>query len=81
LQNIAKYAEATEASVSLSQVNGRLTFEVEDNGRGFDPEATHYGMGLRGIADRLGALHGDLVVDSEPGKGTRVRGRVEVGVR
>ena len=78
LQNVAKYAEASSATVILAQSNGHLTFEVVDDGRGFDPESRGSGTGLQGIADRLGALHGDLTVRSEPGAGTRVRGRVEV---
>jgi signal transduction histidine kinase len=79
LQNVAKYAEANSASVILAQSNGHLTFEVVDDGRGFDPAAERTGTGLQGIADRLGALHGEVTIRSEPGAGTRVRGRIEVG--
>jgi signal transduction histidine kinase len=79
LQNVAKYAEASSATVILAQSNGHLTFEVVDDGRGFDPTSERAGTGLQGIADRLGALHGELTVRSEPGAGTRVRGWVEVG--
>jgi signal transduction histidine kinase len=79
LQNVAKYAEASSASVTLSQSNGHLTFEVVDDGRGFDPGAERSGTGLQGIADRLGALHGEVTIRSELGAGTRVRGRIEVG--
>jgi signal transduction histidine kinase len=78
LQNVAKYAEASSATVILAQSNGHLTFEVVDDGRGFDPASRGSGTGLQGIADRLGALHGDLTVRSEPGAGTRVRGQIEV---
>ena len=78
LQNVAKYAEASSATVILAQSNGHLTFEVVDDGRGFDPASHANGTGLQGIADRLGALHGDLTVRSEPGAGTRVRGRIDV---
>jgi signal transduction histidine kinase len=79
LQNVAKYAEANSASVILAQSNGHLTFEVADDGRGFDPAAERTGTGLQGIADRLGALHGELTIRSQPGAGTRIRGRIEVG--
>jgi len=78
LQNVAKYAEASSATVILAQSNGHLTFEVVDDGHGFDAESHANGTGLQGIADRLGALHGDLTVRSEPGAGTRVRGRIDV---
>ncbi len=79
LQNVSKYAGASSASVTIAQANGDLTFEVEDDGRGFDTAATGFGTGLQGIADRLSALHGELAIRSEPGTGTRVRGRIEVG--
>ena len=79
LQNVAKYAEASSATVTLAQSNGHLTFEVVDDGRGFDPAAERTGTGLQGIADRLGALHGEVTIRSEPGAGTRIRGRIEVG--
>jgi signal transduction histidine kinase len=79
LQNVAKYAEASSTTVILAQTNGHLTFEVMDDGRGFDPTAERTGTGLQGIADRLGALHGEVTIRSEPGAGTRVRGRIEVG--
>ena len=79
LQNTAKYADATRATVSLSRANGSLEFAVADDGRGFDPGATGYGTGLQGIADRLGALDGELEITSRPGSGTTVRGRLPIG--
>jgi signal transduction histidine kinase len=78
LQNTAKYAEATRATVSLSRSNGAVSFTVADDGSGFDSAATGYGTGLQGIADRLGALDGELQVASRPGAGTTVSGRVPV---
>jgi signal transduction histidine kinase len=78
LQNVTKYADANWATVTLTQSNGHLTFEVADDGSGFDPDAVRSGTGLQGIADRLSALHGELTILSEPGAGTRVRGRIEV---
>jgi signal transduction histidine kinase len=76
LQNVTKYAEASRAFVRLSQANGILSFSVEDDGRGFDPGATGYGTGLQGMADRVEALGGRLVVTSAAGRGTVVAGRV-----
>jgi signal transduction histidine kinase len=79
LQNTAKYAAATRATITLSRANGSLSFTVTDDGTGFDTKVTGYGTGLQGIADRLGALDGDLEVASGPGSGTTVTGRVPVG--
>ncbi len=64
--------------VRLGQDDGMLTFEVRDDGRGFDPERTGYGTGLQGMADRLAVLDGALSVDSRPGGGTTVRGRLPI---
>lgn len=79
LNNVAKYAEASHATVTLAQQNGRLTFAVVDDGRGFDPDDAGLGTGLQGMADRLEAIGGDLEVASSPGEGTTVRGRIPTG--
>jgi signal transduction histidine kinase len=79
LQNVAKYASATSVSIRLAERDGRLTFEVTDDGSGFDPKETGYGTGLQGMADRLAALEGALEVRSSPGAGTTVVGSVPVG--
>jgi len=78
LNNIAKYAEASRATVELAQANGSLSFTVKDDGAGFDTTATGYGTGLQGMADRLDAIGGSLRVASEPGRGTTVTGVVPV---
>jgi signal transduction histidine kinase len=78
LQNVAKYANASHATVTLSATDGHLTFEVTDDGAGFDTSTTSYGTGLQGMADRLAALGGDIDVDSTPGRGTTVTGRLPV---
>ncbi len=78
LNNVAKYAGATRAEVRLAQADGELTFEVSDDGDGFDPAQTGYGTGLQGMADRLDAIGGTLKVHSQPGKGVQVTGRVPV---
>ena len=78
LQNTAKYADASQATVALHQENGSLAFTVADDGTGFDASSRGYGTGLQGMADRLGALDGELEVLSGPG-GTTVTGRVPIG--
>jgi signal transduction histidine kinase len=78
LQNVAKYAGATHATVRLHENDGHLAFSVTDDGAGFDPERTSYGTGMQGMADRLSAQGGSLEVRSAPGGGTTVIGRVPV---
>jgi signal transduction histidine kinase len=78
LQNVAKYADASSVEVSLSASNGFVLFDVHDDGQGFDPSRTGYGTGLQGMADRLSALGGSLAVESRPGAGTTISGKVPV---
>ena len=76
LTNVAKYAEASRATVSVERANGRVVVAVADDGiGGADPGG---GTGLRGLADRLGILEGRLDVDSSPGRGTTVTARIPV---
>ncbi len=71
LTNVVRYADASQASVSVARANGHAVVEVVDDGiGGADPAR---GSGLRGLADRVAALDGRLEVDSPPGVGTRVR--------
>ena len=76
LQNIAKYADASRAEVTLRQDGSVLVFVVRDDGRGFDPGQMRYGTGLQGIADRLASLDGSLSVEAKPGSGTTVAGSI-----
>ena len=76
LQNVAKYAQATSTVVRLAQRDGRLEFEIRDDGRGFDPMRSTRGTGIRGMADRIEAVDGVLRIDSAPGMGTTVSGSI-----
>ena len=76
LQNAAKYATAGSIDVTFSERNGALTFEVIDDGVGFDAAVGRNGTGLDGMRDRLAVLGGDVSLTSAPGHGTAVRGQV-----
>ena len=70
LANIAKYADADEASITVARNNGNAHIEIRDNGKGgADPD---HGTGLKGLADRVGALDGALTIDSPAQRGTRI---------
>ena len=77
LANIAKHAHARSASVSVQRDNGRLIIQVRDDGRGGADDRS--GTGLRGLADRVGALNGRLTVTSAPGAGTTIRAEIPCG--
>ena len=77
LQNAAKHAgDDTKVSVRLSQADGHVEFEVEDDGRGYESATIGPSAGLQNMADRIGALGGDLQIESSPGVGTTVCGAV-----
>ncbi|HUF59093.1 MAG TPA: sensor histidine kinase [Actinomycetota bacterium] len=78
LQNIAKYAEASEVTVRLEQRDSRLLFSVRDDGAGFDPIGVKEGSGLTNMRDRLEALGGALEVTSSAGSGTTISGLIPV---
>jgi signal transduction histidine kinase len=78
LQNISKYAEATNVVIRLHEVDGELQFEVKDDGKGFDLAATPTGAGCQNMVDRLESLDGHLEIRSAPGDGTSVVGALPV---
>lgn len=70
LTNVAKYAHATSAAVTVDRKDGLLQVEIADDGVG-GAEASA-GSGLRGLDDRVQAVGGTLRVDSPAGEGTRI---------
>jgi signal transduction histidine kinase len=78
LQNVAKYARARRATVTLACPDGHLELTVTDDGDGFDTTTTTYGTGLQGMADRLAAAGGTLRIRSAPGSGTTISGTLPV---
>jgi signal transduction histidine kinase len=70
LANVIKYAAASRVVISITESTDRLFVEVADDGVG--GAVIGGGTGLRGLADRVEALGGQLAVDSPPGRGTRV---------
>ena len=71
LTNVAKYAQATHATVRIARVDHEVVVEVADDGVG-GADASN-GSGLSGLADRVQATDGRLTVKSPPGKGTVIR--------
>ena len=74
LANVAKHARASQASIRVGAEDGLLTVEVTDDGAGGADLSG--GSGLRGLADRVESLGGQLSVESPPGGGTRVVARL-----
>ena len=77
LTNAAKHSHASEVQVKATCAGGLLTVEVADNGIG--GAAAGNGTGLRGLADRVGALGGTLTVASPLGRGTTLHAELPCG--
>ena len=74
LTNVVRYAQADHAWVDIRRAAGDVVVTVRDDGLGGADIAA--GTGLRGLADRLSALEGELHVVSPPGNGTRIEARI-----
>ena len=80
LQNAAKHAgSGATAVIRLWERDGRLCFEIADDGAGFDPDsASGSASGYTNMTDRMASLGGTISVDTAPGQGTTVRGSLPV---
>lgn len=76
VNNIIKHAKATEVGIQFIKHENELTILIEDNGVGFDVNASlsdiNGGIGLKNISSRVAFLNGEVNFDSFPGKGTTV---------
>jgi signal transduction histidine kinase len=78
ITNIAKHAEADTVLIQCLERDGRVSIEIEDDGKGFSPEslpppaARERGLGLMGMRERVELFGGTIELDSAPGQGTRV---------
>lgn len=74
LGNAARHSEATQVKVLLDMGEDRIRVSVDDNGKGFDPEAVQQStsLGLKLIKERAEMLGGSFETDSTPGKGARI---------
>jgi len=74
LRNVARHAQARQATLSLSSQNGNLVMNITDDGRGFDAGAAaqHAGLGLISLDERVRMLDGTLEIKSSPGAGTTI---------
>jgi signal transduction histidine kinase len=79
LQNASRHAPGSAVRISLAEDGAEVAFTITDDGPGFDPAAPTNGAGLRNMSDRLAALGGSCQVESGPGRGTTVAGRIRTG--
>ncbi len=79
LTNAGKYAEVTEASVTLRGLGDTIEVIIEDRGKGFDRENAGRGVGLFSMEERARAVSGRIRIVSSPGTGTKVSLQIPAG--
>jgi signal transduction histidine kinase len=77
--NVLRHAEAEQLSIELYERGGKLVLTVEDDGKGFDPDANSDSPGLTGMRERAAFVNGTIQFDSAPGVGTQAT--VEIPLR
>jgi len=72
LTNIRKYAEVTEAAVTIREIDQTVRVMIEDKGKGFDMLTQSRGVGLFSMDERARAVGGEISILTSPGKGTKI---------
>ncbi len=76
LNNVIKHAQATRAWLRLESTPEQVILTIEDNGKGFDPQAVaddgQIHWGLTTMRERVNLLRGSFQVESAPGRGTKL---------
>ncbi len=72
LNNSVKYSGCGKVKYRLAVSNKTVSVSIEDDGCGFDPKSVERGHGLNNMEKHAREMDGDLIVDSSPGKGTRL---------
>jgi PAS domain S-box-containing protein len=82
MTNVARHAEASKVDVTFIQQHEQLILLIEDNGKGFDPQASREKktLGIMGMQERAIMINGSYKVNSQPGKGTIIEVTVNLDV-
>jgi signal transduction histidine kinase len=72
INNVLKHAEAKHVSLQIGQRDEKIILMMEDDGKGFDVSAHKEGYGLNNLDARTKLMQGNMIIDSQPGKGTSV---------
>jgi len=81
LHNVVRHAQVRQARILLVYQSQEITLKIEDSGVGFNPVqsfAPPRGWGLAGMRERVESVGGQLIIESEPGKGTIVEVAIPV---
>ena len=78
MNNIAKYSQANQATLSID-INGKnIVLNISDDGIGFDASKINDGNGLKNMQQRMKEMKGSLDIKSQKGKGTNICGQFPV---
>jgi signal transduction histidine kinase len=80
LNNVIKYAKATEVNIELQTSPEAINLVIQDNGQGFNPAKAGKGLGLSNIITRAESLEGKVCLQSAPGQGCRMMVTLPVNV-
>ena len=72
ITNILRHANATQITISITDMNHSIQLKVTDNGKGFDTNETSTHLGLVGIRERAFSMNAELRITSDLGKGTTI---------
>jgi len=72
MNNILKYADASDVLIEITSQDDILSLSVSDNGKGFDTGQQRQGIGITNIINRAELYNGKVEIDSSPGKGCRL---------
>ena len=78
LNNAAKYSQASSIEIALDRQNEWLVLSLHDNGKGFDPQTSKAGNGLRNLHERASAVRGTLAITSVVNGGTKIELKVPI---
>jgi PAS domain S-box-containing protein len=76
VNNILKYAHASQATISINENNNTVYVSIIDNGNGFDPAIKRKGIGISNIINRIESYNGEVRIVSSPGKGCKLEIRI-----
>ena len=77
VNNVMKHADATQIIINTEKLAEGLRIEIKDDGKGFDLNSTDFGNGLLNMNKRIEEINGNFSINSEIGKGTRIRIELE----
>lgn len=72
LNNILYHADATVVNIKLEANGSQIILNISDNGNGFNQQETEPGSGITSMKQRVASVHGEMIIQTEPGNGTQV---------